>query len=178
MIIGMARKRWTKKDSDLINVTWITLDRGLGLLRMAGSKALDIDKVYTLAATVCGIDTKDDCKEASKYLCSHASIGFYHKVDFLKEKVLPNLQWVADLMAVFLTIVDDADFQWNAKVDVGDDFNQLRKHGIMSWKLAKFILSKAKSLVDRSMSDSQMQLAETDQDDVILNLLHLFNVIA
>ena len=127
---------------------------------------------------MCGIDTKIDCKEALKYLSSHASIGFYQKVDFLKEKVLPNLQWVADLMAIFFTPVDDSGFRGDAEVDVGDDFKQLRKHGIMSWKLAKHMLSKAKSRLDRSMSGSQMQLAETDQDDVILNLLHLFNVIA
>ena len=173
MIVEMASKRWS--DKDLIPVSWVTLDKGLGLLQMAGHEVLDIQSVYELAAGECGIVANGDCQEALKYLCNHGSIGFYHNVPVLKEKVLPNLQWAADMLATFVTVVDEKNVK--SDIRVANDLTNLHQTGVMSWNLAKSLLHNAKSLLNKSKSLLGVAPVVEDYDDVILNLLRLFDVI-
>ena len=158
IIIKMAHDYWT--EDDVIPLTWAVLDKGLGRLQMAGHKILDIQDVYELAARVCDISSNEECREALRYLCSLGSIGFYHNVAVLDQKVLPNLQWVADILAIFVTVLDDK------KIPPGLSYSlmQLHKHGKMLWNLAEFLLQDAK--------------VEEDNYIVILKLLHLFDVIS
>ena len=173
MIVKMASKRWS--DKDLIPVSWVTLDKGLGQLQMAGHEVLDIRSFYETAAEKCGIAVYGDFQEALKYLCNHGSIGFYHNVPVLKEKVLPNLQWAADMMAIFVTVVDEANIKDN--IGLNADLNKLHQTGVMSWDLAKFLLDEAQLLLNKSKSVLDVAPVVENVDDVILNLLALFDVI-
>ena len=158
MIIEMAQEYWSDEDS--IPLPWAMLDKGLGRLQMAGHRILDIRDVYKLAARVCDISSKEECTRALRYLCSLGSIGFYHNVAILKDNVLPNLQWVADVLAIFVTVLDIK----NVPPRLSRSLRRLHDKGIMSWNLAQFLLQKA----------------EVDEANykVILMLLHLFDVIS
>ena len=157
MIIEMACEYWNEED--MIPLPWAMLDKGLGRLQLAGHKVLDIQDVYKLAASVCDISSNEECTLALRYLCSLGAIGFYHNVVALKGKVFPNLQWVADVLSIFVTVLDGA----NVPVDLLHSLNRLHNEGIMLWNLAKFRLQKAG--------------VEVANYNVILNLLHLFDVI-
>ena len=95
-----------------------------------------------------------------RYICSFGSIGFYHNVAGLNKKVFPNIQWVADVLATFVTVLDHSRIPprlWN-------DLKNLHNEGIMSWDLAKYLMQKAG--------------VEEANYDVILILLELFNIIS
>ena len=158
MIVEMAREYWDEEEK--IPLPWAILDKGLGLLRMRKHKVLDLHNVSQLAARVCDISLDEECRQALRYLCSHGSIAFYHNVAGLNKKVLPNIQWVADVLAIFVTVLDRSRIPpelWNY-------LKMLHQEGIMSWNLAKYLMKKAG--VDEA------------NYAVILILLQLFNIIS
>ena len=158
MIVEMAREYWDEEEK--IPLPWAMLDKGLSLLRMAKHKVLDLHDVCQLAARVCDISSDEECRQALRYLCSHGSIGFYHNVVGLNKKVLPNIQWVADVLAIFVTVLD----QERLLPKLWNDLKKLHQEGIMSWNLAKYLMDKAG--------------VEEANYDVILILLQLFNIIS
>ena len=95
-----------------------------------------------------------------RYLCSHGSIAFYHNVVGLNQKVLPNIQWVADVLAIFVTVLDHS----RIPPELWNDLKKLHQEGMMSWNLAKNLMEKAG--------------VEEDNYAVILMLLQLFNIIS
>ena len=158
MIVEMARKYWDEEEK--IPLPWAMLDKGLGLLRMRKHKVLDLLDVCELAARVCDISLDEECRQALRYLCSHGSIAFYHNVVGLNKKVLPNIQWAADVLAIFVTVLDRS----RIPPELWNDLKNLHQEGIMSWNLAKYLLEKAG--VDEA------------NYAVILLLLQLFNIIS
>ena len=158
MIVEMAREYWDEEEK--IPLPWAILDKGLGLLRMRKHKVLDLHDVCQLAARVCDISLDEQCRQALRYLCSHGSIAFYHNVAGLNKKVLPNIQWVADVLAIFVTVLDDS----RILPELWKDLKMLHEEGIMSWNLAKYLMKKAG--VDEA------------NYAVILILLQLFNIIS
>ena len=158
MIVEMAREYWDEEEK--IPLPWAILDKGLGLLRMRKHKVLDLHDVCQLAARVCDISSDEECRHALRYLSSLGTIGFYHNVAGLNKKVLPNVQWVADVLAIFVTVLDRSRIPpqfWN-------DLKKLHEEGIMHWDLAKYLMEKAG--------------VEEVNYDVILILLQLFNIIS
>ena len=158
MIVEMAREYWDEEEK--IPLPWAILDKGLGLLRMRKHKVLDLHDVCQLAARVCDISSDEECRHALRYLSSLGTIGFYHNVAGLNKKVLPNIQWVADVLAIFVTVLDRSRIPpqfWN-------DLKKLHEEGIMHWDLAKYLMKKAG--------------VEEVNYDVILILLQLFNIIS
>ena len=158
MIVEMARKYWDEEEK--IPLPWAMLDKGLGLLRMRKHEVLDLLDVCELAARVCDISLDEECRQALRYLCSHGSIAFYHNVVGLNKKVLPNIQWAADVLAIFVTVLDRS----RIPPELWNDLKNLHQEGIMSWNLAKYLLVKAG--VDEA------------NYAVILMLLQLFNIIS
>ena len=158
MIVEMAREYWDEEEK--IPLPWAMLDKGLGLLRMRKHKVLDLQDVCQLAARVCDISLGEECRQALRYLCSHGSIAFYHNVVGLNQKVLPNIQWVADVLAIFVTVLDHS----RIPPELWNDLKKLHQEGIMSWNLAKFLMKKAG--------------VEEANYAVILILLQLFNIIS
>ena len=158
MIVEMAREYWDEEEK--IPLPWAMLDKGLGLLRMTKHKVLDLHDVCQLAARVCDISSDEECRQALRYLCSHGSIGFYHNVVGLNKKVLPNIQWVADVLAIFVTVLDRS----RISLELWHDLKTLHQEGIMSWNLAKYLMDKAG--------------VEEANYNVILSLLQLFNIIS
>ncbi|XP_062523926.1 uncharacterized protein LOC134198527 isoform X2 [Corticium candelabrum] len=158
MIVEMAREYWDEEEK--IPLPWAMLDKGLGLLRMRKHKVLDLHDVCQLAARVCDISSDEECRQALRYLCSHGSIGFYHNVVGLNKKVLPNIQWVADVLAIFVTVLD----RTRIPPELWNDLKKLHQEGMMSWNLAKYLMAKAG--------------VEEANYAVILILLQLFNIIS
>ena len=158
MIVEMARKYWDEEEK--IPLPWAMLDKGLGLLRMRKHKVLVLQDVCQLAARVCDISADEECRQALRYLCSHGSIAFYHNVVGLNKKVLPNIQWVADVLAIFVTVLDRS----RIPLELWNDLKKLHQEGIMSWNLAKNLMEKA-------------GVGEANYA-VILILLQLFNIIS
>ena len=158
IIVEMAREYWD--ENEMIPLTWAMLDKGLGLLRMRKHKVLDLHDVCQLAGRVCNISSDEECRQALRYLFSHRSIGFYHNVVGLNKKVLPNIQWVADVLPIFVTVPD----RLSIHPQFSNDLEKLHQEGIMSWHLAKYLMKKAG--VDEA------------NYAVILILLQLFNIIS
>ncbi|XP_062509493.1 uncharacterized protein LOC134185667 [Corticium candelabrum] len=158
MIVEMAHAYWNEEKK--IPLPWAMLDKGLGLLRMRKHKVLDLYDVCQLAARVCDISSDEECRQALRYLCSHGSIGFYHNVVGLNKKVLPNIQWVADVLAIFVTVLDRS----RIPLELWNDLKKLHQEGIMSWSLARYLMEKAG--------------VEEANYAVILTLLQLFNIIS
>ena len=158
MIVEMAREYWDEEEK--IPLPWAMLDKGLGLLRMRKHKVLVLQDVCRLAARVCDISLDEECRQALRYLCSHGSIAFYHNVVGLNQKVLPNIQWVADVLAIFVTVLDHS----RIPPELWNDLKKLHQEGMMSWNLAKNLMEKAG--------------VEEANYAVILILLQLFNIIS
>ena len=154
MISKMADDFWWNQSPILL--PWAMLDKGLGLLATSKHRVIPFRDVCEMAR-FCDIE---ECKQALKYLCSLGTICFYYNVSGLSDKVLPNTQWVADLLSVFVTMLDYSTI----KQDLWHDLDNLHNEGLMSWDLAIHLMDRAG--------------VEGDDYGLILLLLQLFNVIS
>ena len=158
IIVEMTREFW--KEQPLTPLPWAMLDKGLGRLAMSKCKVIAFKDVCTLAKRVCDIASDEECREALRYLCSLGTICYYHDVPGLSDKVLPNTQWVANVLSVFVTVLDYTCFP----LYLWHHLHNLQEEGLMAWELAEHLL----------------QEAEVEKADYItlLILLQLFNVIS
>ena len=157
IISQMADDFWRNLPS--IPLPWAMLDKGLSMLATSRHRVIPFRDVCEMAR-VCDIAIEEECKAALRYLCSLGTICFYYDIPGLSDKVLPNTQWVADVLSVFVTVLEySAD-----KRHLWRDLENLHNKGLMSWVLAEHLMKEA-------------EVQENDYD-VILLLLLLFNVIS
>ena len=156
MIIEMALAFWDNQPKTPL--PWAMLDKGLSLMALGKHKVIPFGIVCRLASRVCDIVSDRECRLALRYLCSLGSICFYHNVPGLSDKVFPNTQWVADVVSVFVTILD----QTMVALHLWHHLQRLQEEGLMTWDLAKYLLENA-------------GVEEVDYG-VILLLLQLFNI--
>ena len=157
-IFEMTREFW--KEQPPIPLPWAMLGKGLGGLAMSKYKVMAFKDVCILAKRVCDIASDEECRKALRYLCSLGSICYYHDVLGLRDVVLPNTQWVANVLSVFVTVLDYTCFPpylWH-------NLRNLQEEGLMAWELAEHLLQEA-------------EVEEADYSTLLI-LLQLFNVIS
>ena len=157
-IVKMTRQFW--HDQPPTPLPWAMLDKGLGKLAMSKYKVIAFKDVCALAERVCDISSEEECRQALRYLCSLGTICFYHDVPGLSDKILPNTQWVANALSVFVTVLDRSCVPpqfWRYLRD-------LQEEGLMAWELAEYLLRRA-------------DVEEADYSTILI-LLQLFNVIS
>ena len=144
-------------------LSYVMLEIGLNKVSRITSnqgKVLELENVFRLADQVCDLAPGLDCTTALRHLSNMGAICYYHEEPGLKKKVFPDPQWLANVMSTFVTILgrENVDFKlWH-------DLCQLHCKGLMTWKLAEYLLDKAK--VDVSVQKP------------ILLVLQLFNIIS
>ena len=158
IIVEMTREFW--KEQPLTPLPWAMLDKGLGMLAMSKYKVIAFRDVCTLAKRVCDIASDDECRQALRYLCSLGSICYYHDIPGLSDKVLPNTQWVANVLSVFVTVLHRTCIP----LSLWHHLDNLQEEGLMAWELAEHLLKEA-------------EVEEADYSTLLI-LLQLFNVIS
>ena len=160
IFVAMVRSLWSQRQA--IPLPWAVLDKLLGRVsQLAGNegKILDIDEVCELARKFCDIVTVGECRSALKYLSSLSTIAFYSNVSQLERKVFTDLQWLVNVLTVFVTIFDKKyipSYLW-------EDINKVENKGLMSWRLAQYLLE------NEGVNENQFV--------AILQLMHLFDII-
>ncbi|XP_062506531.1 uncharacterized protein LOC134183094 isoform X1 [Corticium candelabrum] len=160
IFVAMVRSLWSQRQA--IPLPWAVLDKLLGRVsQLAGNegKILDIDEVCELARKFCDIVTVGECRSALKYLSSLSTIAFYSNVSELERKVFTDLQWLVNVLTVFVNIFDKKyipSYLWN-------DIEKVEKEGLMSWRLAQYLLE------NEGVNENQFV--------AILQVMHLFDII-
>ena len=160
IFVAMVRSLWSQRQA--IPLPWAVLDKLLGRVsQLAGNegKILDIDEVCELARKFCDILTVGECRSALKYLSSLSTIAFYSNVSELERKVFTDLQWLVNVLTIFVTILEKS----NLPPHLWKDLKKLKEEGMMSWSLAHELL------VQKGVKESQFES--------ILQVLHLFDII-
>ena len=160
IFVAMVRSLWSQRQA--IPLPWAVLDKLLSRVsQLAGNegKILDIDEVCELARKFCDIVTVGECRSALKYLSSLSTIAFYSNVSELERKVFTDLQWLVNVLTIFVTILEKS----NLPPDLWKDLKKLKEEGMMSWPLAHYLL------VQKGVNESQFES--------ILQVLHLFDII-
>jgi hypothetical protein len=157
-IVQMTQEFWHAQPPTPL--PWAMLDKGLGKLAMSKYKVIAFKDVCTLARRVCDISSEEECRQALRYLCSLGTICFYHDVPGLSDKVLPNTQWVANILSVFVTVLD----RNIVPLKFWGHLRDLQEEGKMAWELAEHLLQ-------------EEGIEEADYSTMLI-LLQLFNVIS
>ncbi|XP_062506351.1 uncharacterized protein LOC134182925 [Corticium candelabrum] len=160
IFVAMVRSLWSQRQA--IPLPWAVLDKLLGRVsQLAGNegKILDIDEVCELARKFCDIVTVGECRSALKYLSSLSTIAFYSNVSELERKVFTDLQWLVNVLTVFVTIFDKK----NIPPYLWEDIIKVENEGLMSWHLAQYLLE------NEGVNESQFV--------AILQVMHLFDII-
>ena len=160
IFVAMVRSLWSQRQA--IPLPWAVLDKLLGRVsQLAGNegKILDIDEVCELARKFCDIVTVGECRSALKYLSSLSTIAFYSNVSELERKVFTDLQWLVNVLTVFVTIFDKK----NIPPYLWEDINKVENEGLMSWHLAQYLLE------NEGVNENQFV--------AILQVMHLFDII-
>ena len=123
-------------------------------------KVLELNNVFKLDLQVCDLSPGGDCTTALRHLNNMGAICFYSEEPGLENRVFTDPQWLADIMSTFVTVLSRA----NVDLQMWHDLRKLHSEGLMTWKLAEYLLNKA------GVDDSVHQ--------TILLVLHLFHVIA
>ena len=160
IFVAMVRSLWSQRQA--IPLPWAVLDKLLGRVsQLAGNegKILDIDEVCELARKFCDILTVGECRSALKYLSSLSTIAFYSNVSELERKVFTDLQWLVNVLTVFVTVFDKK----NIPPYLWEDIYKVENEGLMSWHLAQYLLE------NEGVNENQFV--------AILQVMHLFDII-
>ena len=161
MIVEMAQSHC--KEGEGTPLTYVMLEIGLSKVgRIANNKGkvLDLNNILRLAQEACNLSPGGECTTALRYLSNMGAICFYSEAPGLEEKVFPDPQWLADIMSTFVTVLGEA----NVDPKLWHDLRRLHSEGLMTWKLAEYLLNKAG--VDASVQEA------------ILLVLQMFHIIA
>ena len=161
MVVEMAQSHCREKEGTPL--TYVMLEIGLskvGQIADNKGKVLELNNVFRLAQQACDLSPGGDCTTALRHLSNMGAICFYNEEPGLEEKVFPDPQWLADIMSTFVTVLGEA----NVDADLWHDLRRLHSDGLMTWKLAEYLLNKAG--VDAPVREA------------ILLVLQMFHIIA